>query len=163
MASVRGPQVSQCRLPLFLTPPRLGVWPPARRAEPDHQAVWGLLGPKMLFKVALHPFFIHSSFLLGLSVLRRQRGWQLRAKAFLDVDVCSGRIGRMPSGGDSRKSAEYVRLHGDGVEWKVLLHVQAVAVAFVTAEEHVFLPPGDADIFHTSFGAAQGGILIRVF
>lgn len=45
----------------------------------------------------------------------------------------------------------------------MLLHVQAVAVAFITTEEHVFLPIGDADIFHTSFGAAQGGILIGVF
>lgn len=101
----------QHRLPSFLTSPRLGVWPPTRKAEPDDQAGWVVLGPRWCFKVAPHPVLIHSSFLLGLSALRRQCGWQLRAKAFMDVDVCSGRMGGMPSGGDPCKLADYLRLN----------------------------------------------------
>lgn len=162
-SSLWGLQVSQCRLPLFLTPPRLGFWPPARKAEPDGQAGWGFLGPGWHFKVVSRSFSTHSSFLLGLLALRRQCGWQLRATAFLDVDICSGRTGRMPLGGDPRKSAEEVRLHWGGLEGNAVLHVQAVAVTFITAKEHVFLLAGDAGILHTSFWAAQDGILIEVF
>ena len=60
------------------------------------------------------------------------------------------------------KSGEQVRLWG-GVEWNNVLHIHAVAVSFITAEEHVFLLAGNADIFHTPFGAAQAGILVGVF
>lgn len=45
----------------------------------------------------------------------------------------------------------------------MVLHIQAIAMAFITTEEHIFFPLGDAYIFHTSFWAAQNGILIGIF
>lgn len=66
--------------------PRLGVWPPARTAEPENQTWLSNLGPDSI-SVTLHFFFIHSLFLLGLLALRRQCGQWLRVKVFLDLDV----------------------------------------------------------------------------
>lgn len=103
MSSIQGPQISQGSLPHFLTPLRLGVWPEQQNqttrpggpalAQTAFQSCTTVL-PQLQF-ISLGPLGPRDSVRVCacVHVCVAGVGGQLRAKAFLDVEVCSERMG----------------------------------------------------------------------
>lgn len=142
----------------------LGFGPqPEQRNQPG-PGVW--LGPTQHFKVVLHffPSAVYFSWAPWLSGGNVGGGvWEWRHFWILMFVQEWGAECGQEKASENQLNLLGLILWYEGIEWRHILYWQAIAIAWITTEEHIFLPLSDADILYTSSWAAQDRILVDIF